>query len=124
MSEDETTENVEKTQVVGKPFEVGNPGGPGRPKLTPEKKAERKAVKELVAEYRHSLAEALPHLSPVLVRKAGTGDVSAIKELNDRVMGKAPLDITSGGEKLPTPLLYAIRDNPSRTEALPPPEAD
>lgn len=84
-------------------FAVGNPGGPGRPPETEERKLVKKAQKELIAEYKEKLAEALPLISPVLIAKAMEGDMQAIKELNDRVMGKAEAktDITSGGEKLP-----------------------
>ena len=64
--------------------------GPGRPPETEEKKLVKKAVKELVKEYQESLADALPQISPILIAKAIAGDVSAIKELHDRVMGKPP----------------------------------
>jgi hypothetical protein len=77
----------------------------GRPKETEETKAKRKLIKDLVAEYRQALAEALPVITPVLLKQAAKGDIQAIKEVNDRVMGKAPqsTDITSGGEKI-TPI--------------------
>lgn len=65
----------------------GNPDG--RPPLTEEEKVVKKAQKELIAEYKEKLAEALPLISPVLIAKAMEGDMQAIKELNDRVMGKA-----------------------------------
>lgn len=79
----------------------GNPDG--RPPLTEEEKIVKKAQKELISEYKEKLAEALPLISPVLIAKAMEGDMQAIKEVNDRVMGKAEAktDITSGGEKLP-----------------------
>lgn len=70
-------------------FAVGNPGGPGRKPETEETKIIKKAQKELIAEYKEKLAEALPLISPVLIAKAMEGDMPAIKELNDRVMGKA-----------------------------------
>lgn len=84
-------------------FAVGNPGGPGRPPETEEQKIVKKAQKELITEYKEKLAEALPLISPILIAKAMEGDMSAIKEVNDRVMGKAEAktDITSGGEKIP-----------------------
>ena len=80
--------------------------GPGAPKLTPAKKlereAKRKAIKELIANYQQSLADALEKVSPVLIAKALKGDVAAIRELNDRVMGKPQqkTDITSGGKPI------------------------
>ena len=71
-------------------FQPGISGNPnGRPPLTQEQKAIRKATREIVKEYREKLAEALPSIEPVLVALALKGDVAAIKELHDRVMGKA-----------------------------------
>lgn len=77
---------------IGEPFKEGydprrNYGG--RPKETEETKLVRKAQKDLIKEYREKLTEALPLISPVLIAKALEGDLPAIKELNDRVMGKA-----------------------------------
>lgn len=85
-------------------FKVGNPGGPGRKPETEESRIIKKAQKELITEYKEKLAEALPLISPVLIAKAMEGDMQAIKEVNDRVMGKADskTDITSGGEKITT----------------------
>jgi hypothetical protein len=71
-------------------FQPGISGNPnGRPPLTQEQKIIRKATREIVKEYREKLAEALPSIEPVLVALALKGDVAAIKELHDRVMGKA-----------------------------------
>ena len=102
---EETIKNDEKPWL----FKDGNEGGPGRPPDTEEKKLVKKAVRELVKEYEESLADALPQISPILIAKAIQGDVSAIKELHDRVMGKPPqrTDITSGGEKI-IPILGGI----------------
>lgn len=97
----ETSENQKKTYtdpITGK-FIEGNPGG-GRPPETEEVKLIKKARRELIEEYKDALAEALPFLSPILVAKAMEGDVSAIRELHDRVMNKPPQDVTSGGEKI------------------------
>jgi len=71
-------------------FLIGTAPGPGSPIETEEKKLVRKAIKELVKEYQESLADALPRISPILIAKAIAGDVSAIKELHDRMMGKPP----------------------------------
>ena len=104
--EEETLQNVEKQYTdpkTGK-FAVGNPGG-GRPpnsSIPPEQLAIKKATKELIAEYKESLGESLVLIKPVLIAKALEGDVSAIKEIHDRVMDKAKqsTDITTGGEKI------------------------
>ena len=69
-------------------FKDGNEGGPGRPTETPEQKLIKKAGKQVIEEYKEKLTEALSKLSPVLIAKALEGDMSAIKEINDRVLGK------------------------------------
>ena len=79
------TQEIVKKRIVGTPFEKGNPGGPGRKKLTEQQKLIRKSVKELIKDYEESLAEALPKLSPVLKKKALDGDIQAIKELHEVV---------------------------------------
>ncbi len=125
---EETKENDNKTaedylDPTTKKFKKGNPGG-GRPKDTPQSKIVKKAIKELVIEYKQGLAEALPFIRPVLVQKASEGDIQAIKEVNDRVMGKSPqsTDITSGGDKIVMPILGLetktpdVSENDSNTE--------
>jgi len=104
----QTTENTEnqtgKIRDEQGRFIPGVSGNPdGRPPETEETKIIKKAQRELISEYKEKLAEALPLISPVLIAKAMEGDMQAIKEVNDRVMGKAEAktDITSGGEKLP-----------------------
>lgn len=84
----------EKGQVI-----EGTPNPNGRPIETPEKKAVRKAMKEMIKDYKEKLAEALENISPVLIAEALKGNIPAIKEINDRVMGKPEqqTDITSGG---------------------------
>ena len=78
----------------------------GRPAITEEQREENKlkkiVLKELVKEYKDKLAESLPLISPVLIKKAQEGDLGSIKEINDRVMGKPPqsTDITSKGERI------------------------
>ena len=94
-NQQESTEN----RVVGKPFLKGVSGNPsGRPKESEETKAKKKALKQLVKEYIDKLADALPEISPALIEKAKTGDVSAIRELHDRVMGKPKQSIEVEGE--------------------------
>ena len=70
----------------------------GRPKETEEKKIIRKATKEIINEYKERLADALPLISPILIALSLEGDIQAIKEIHDRVMGKAPQDINLSGE--------------------------
>lgn len=84
-----------------KPGVSGNPKG--RKPDTPEQKMAKKALKVIIAEYRERLAEALPDLAPVLVGKAQQGDIPAIRELHDRVMGRPEqrTDITTGGKPIP-----------------------
>jgi len=76
------------------------PRGGARPNSGPKKG--QKYKKTIEEELRiESLKELLmPHaqeVSSVLVEKALTGDVSAIKEFNDRLLGKSPQAITGPG---------------------------
>lgn len=85
-------------------FGEGNIANPnGRPPDTEEKKIAKKAAKLLIQEYKEKLAEWLPKIEPILGEKALTGDISAIKELHDRVMGKPDQksDHTTGGKPFP-----------------------
>ncbi len=98
---EETVENGIKRKDDGT-FDVGTIGGPGRPIDTPEQKIIKKATKELIAEYKESLGESLPMIKPILIAKALEGDMTAIKEIHDRVMDKSkqPTDITSDGKPI------------------------
>lgn len=103
------TEIIDKNGIKRKldgTFAVGYEGGPGRPKDTPQDKIRKKATKELIAEYKEALGEALPLIKPVLIAKAMDGDIMAIKEIHDRVMDKAkqPTDVTSNGETIGIPM--------------------
>ena len=77
--------------ATGKGFVKNDPriNREGRPPMTEEEKIEAKAKRDFIKEYKESLKNALPLLSPVLIAKAMEGDMTAIKEVNDRVMGKA-----------------------------------
>ena len=92
-------------------FGPGNLANPnGRPVETTEQKLIKKATKEIIADYKEKLTEALPALSPVLVAKALGGDMVAIKEVHDRVMGKTPLDLNLGGGVLPFTIIIKKGD--------------
>jgi hypothetical protein len=54
-------------------------------------------------------------ISPVLIAKALEGDVPAIKEINDRVIGKSQgnIDLTSNGETI-QPVLVKFIDGESK----------
>lgn len=111
-------EEVQKSEnnCVGSPFKEGfdeRRNYEGRPKDTPEKKLEKKAIKEIVKEYKEALADMLPEIQPIIRKKALEGDMSAIKEVHDRVMDKSkqPTDITSGGETINQVLVKFIDAN-------------
>lgn len=93
-------------------FKEGNPGG-GRPKDTPETKLIKKAAKQIIAEYKQALSEALPLIQPVLITKAIEGDISAIKEIHDRTMDKSkqPTDLTTNGNDINQVLVKFINDS-------------
>lgn len=95
--EEETGENRDK-QGRFIPGVSGNPDG--RPPDTEQDKIVKKATKELIAEYKESLGEALPLIKPILIAKALEGDMTAIKEVHDRVMDKARQNVglDGGGE--------------------------
>ena len=81
-------------------FLPGTAPGPGNPPDTKESKMVKRAIKEIVAEYKENLANALPQIEPVVIAKAIAGDMIAVKEIHDRVMDKAkqPTDIKLEGE--------------------------
>src|SRR3972149_9430326 len=111
------TENL----IPYKPGQSGNLRGRGieTPEERQKKKIVRLATKEFIQNYTRDLTEALPKISPVLIAQALRGNLIAIKEINDRVLGKPKesLDLTSGGQSLirPTPeqeikALKALKD--------------
>ncbi len=81
-------------------FDKGNRFGvgKGRPKETEQQKIEKKSRKLLIEEYKQALTEALKFVSPVLITKALQGDIHAIKELNDRAIGKATQTVELSGK--------------------------
>ena len=94
------TGNIRDEQGKFLPGVSGNPEG--RKPDSPEYKMVKKAAKQIIAEYKEALAEALPYIQPVLIAKALDGDMTAIKELHDRTMDKSkqPTDITTNGESI------------------------
>ena len=95
--EEETEVNGYKRNGDGT-FADGTAPGPGRIKDTPEKKLEKKALRVVIDEYRESLSDILPQLSPVLKEMAMARDIQAIKEVHDQVMGKAKQTIAGDKE--------------------------
>ena len=75
---EETKKNVSKRKL----FEVGNPGGPGRPKKTMEQRIVEKEVKGWLKEYENELLEHLPELSPKLVESAKKGNMQAFDQIH------------------------------------------
>lgn len=69
----------------GRPFMPGHPGGPGRPKLTPQKRAEKKALLEYYRQY-------LERGEAVVDHKRGRkkNPLAALKQAEDRIYGQAP----------------------------------
>ena len=114
----EENEITSKNQVVRNALGQvisGTPNPNGRPKESDEKKAMRKTQKELIAEYKASLIEALPMIRPALLAKAAEGDVPAIKEVHDRAMDKAKqqTDVTSNGGTIQPILVEIINAKPT-----------
>jgi|SRR5882724_7304816 len=77
----------------------GKRPGAGR-KKGPEGEAYRQALLQLIEANKDGLAKAL-------VDKGLAGDITALKEINDRAMGKAPQPLTGkdGDDLFPTPIL-------------------
>lgn len=55
-----------------------------------------KANEEYIKDHIIRLAKSLPKISPKLIKLAKAGDMKAIKEIHDRVMGKSitPIEVT------------------------------
>lgn len=69
-------------------FIVGTAPGPGRTPETEEDKIRKKAMKKAIEDFAYELTLSLKKISPVLIQKALEGDINAIKEVNDRALGK------------------------------------
>lgn|SRR3990167_1024886 len=87
--------------------------GPGRKPDTEEQTLLKKSRKELIEDYKDALAEALPMISPVLIKKAfsGQGDIQAIREINDILVEKAPKNTKLDAEIKVTPILNGFSTN-------------
>lgn len=101
-SDDSTTvQSIKDTESVAKREEASRDAGGkflpghelgGRPKETEEdkikKQARKEALEKIKEEYLAKLTEALPEIQIALINKAKEKDISAIREVNDRVLGK------------------------------------
>lgn len=126
----ERTENIELPAKANERDEKGRylPGhdipGPGRPTETEEekeaKRIRKEAAEKIKEEYIIRLAESLPEIDPALIAKAKSGDVQAIKEVHDRVFGRAQnnIDVTTKGESLNTALVKFIGSSEDKTEIV------
>lgn len=108
-------EDTEKSRDDQGRFLPGVSGNPeGRSPDTIEQKIIKKATKELIAEYKEGLGESLPLIKPIIIAKALEGDMTAIKEIHDRVMDKAKqsTDITSNGKTIVLPVEILNKNAP------------
>jgi len=92
-----TSVNKPKRNKKGQLLPGNTANKSGAPILTPEqkldKKAEKIALEQRITEYKESLGDALPLISPVLIKKAIEGDIQAIKEINAVVVEKSSTKI-------------------------------
>ena len=88
--------------TIGIPFKPGQSGNPGgRPKTKPFKEAIRRAVEAAGDD-----TQKLDMLALALYSKALEGDVSALKEIADRLDGKVPQGIVGGDDDEPAVKTY------------------
>ena len=79
-------------------FPVGNPGGPGNPRARQSALLRSAMLVATTPDDIRAVADALLH-------KAKAGDVAAIRELFDRLFGKAaPMDLGDDGDDGPRTL--------------------
>jgi len=89
-------------------FTKGNPGGPGNPYA--KQSAELRA-----ALYKAVTPKDIEEIAEKLVLKAKRADVPAVKELFDRLWGKAPQDVNLGGQE-DNPIEVSIGGNLTEEE--------
>lgn len=94
----------------------GNPDG--RPPDTEEQIITKKAVKELIKEYKEGLADALEKVSPILIAEALKGNIQAIKEINDRVMGKPEQCLSDRDGNVILPIKIIIQKQDGREDEI------
>lgn len=85
MKSEEIGANRQPDGTFG-PGNIANPNG--RPPETEESRLKKKAQQKFIDEYVEELSKALPLINPIQVKKALEGDMVAIKNIEDRVMGK------------------------------------
>ncbi len=85
---------IKRERGQGKPFKKGQPGGPGRPKGSYDKKAAELKAALLAAITEQDIKD----IAAGLIRAAKKGEARAAKELFDRVWGKAPQAVEVTGE--------------------------
>ena len=100
---------------------LGNDYLKANAKWAENNKAKKEALKELKESYINRLTEALPKIDPVLIQKGIDGDLQAIKEINDRVLGKPKQQMELSGDK-DNPIIvkkieYAGNNNPTSLQA-------
>ncbi len=85
----EATPNQENNRDEQGRFIPGVSGNPnGRPIETEEQKLKKIATERVIETYIDDLSQFLPEIKSPLIEAAKKGDMSAIKEIHDRVLGK------------------------------------
>lgn len=87
-------------------FQKGTAPGPGREKETEDEIFKKRALKKIIKDYEEKLTEILPEIPGVLRTEAKKGNMIAIKEINDRVLGKSLQRMANadGSNLIPDPL--------------------
>jgi hypothetical protein len=105
-SQPEPKKFASKKQPRGKPFTKGGPGGPGNPFL-----GEIQKYRSMM--YKCITSEDFKRVVKKLIATANTGEGWAIKELLDRVLGKAqqPIDLQADGANVTYEFTLKIGEN-------------
>ena len=95
--------------IIGKEFKKGQSGNPaGRPKGIPNAKTRYQRILNMIEKVKNPVTGELEDFTVAeimdmkLIQKARSGDISAYKEVMDRLEGRAAqaIDLTSGGESI------------------------